>query len=47
MDTKEPKKPTNITCDCGCGQVVAKDYGDRIEIATKAHGRIHITTVRL
>lgn len=35
----------NVYCDCGCGQVMAKDFSDRIVVRSKSHGRDHLLVI--
>jgi len=34
-----------LYCDCGCGQIMAMDLGNRIEIKARVHGRTHNLTI--
>ncbi len=35
---------TPVKCDCGCGQLMAIEYDDRIVVKTKHHGSYHTAT---
>jgi len=34
-----------LLCDCGCGQQMAVDHGDRIVVKARHHGQDHLLTI--
>ena len=34
-----------LFCDCGCGQPMAIDYGDKVVIKARHHGQDHLLTI--
>ena len=34
-----------LFCDCGCGQIMAIDHGDKVVIKARHHGQDHLLTI--
>ena len=34
-----------MLCDCGCDQIMGIDYGDKVVIKARHHGKDHFLTV--